>query len=143
MEKSGFTYSSKPTHNNVKPLSDVTADDLPSLTIHRLKHKNTPDYQNLYDPNPYNTTYGISYKPPARTIDRALTPGAPFSRGTTGYDSNETIRAGPPGDPRWCKTGETEYQDKFTDQMVPLRATIERAKTACPNRMERSGYWSQ
>jgi hypothetical protein len=108
MERSGFTWSSKPTQNKAVPLSDVTADELPSLTIHRMKHKNTPDYQNLYDPDPYMTTHEISYKKPPRTIDRALTPGAPVSKGRTGYDSNETIRAGPPGDPRWVKTGITE-----------------------------------
>jgi hypothetical protein len=141
MEQSGFTYSSKPTQNKTVPLSEISADDLPSLTIHRMKHKNTPEYQNLFDPDPYKTIQEISYKPPPRTIERALKPGAPVSKGTTGYDSNETIHAGPPGDPRWARTGETEYRVKYTDKTIPLRAQI--AETACPNKMERSGYWSQ
>jgi hypothetical protein len=141
MEKSGFTYSSKPTQNKSLPLSNVTADDLPSLTLNRLKHKNTPDYQNLSDPEPYKSTQQVSYKPPPRTIERALKPGAPIARGGTGYDSNETVRAGPPGDPRWARTPETEYQDKYTDQTVPLRASFRRRTNV--NKMERSGYWSQ
>jgi hypothetical protein len=141
LEKSGFTWSSKPTQNRMVPLSEVVADDLPSLTIHKLKHVNTPEYQNLYDPEPYKSTQTISYKPPPRTIYRALTANSQYQRCTTGYDSNETIHAGPPGDPRWVKTVNTEYMDKYTDPIVPLRT--QRAQTACPNKMERSGYWSQ
>jgi hypothetical protein len=139
MEQSGFTYSSKPTQNKTLPLSTVTAEDLPSLTLNRLKHKNTPDFQNLSDPEPYKSTQQVSYKPPPRTIERALKPGAPVARGATGYESNERVRAGPPGDPRWARTGETEYQDNYTDQTVPLRASFRRRTNV--NKMERSGYW--
>jgi hypothetical protein len=140
MERSGFTYSSIPTHNNARPLSDVTADDLPSLTIHRMKHKNTPEYQNLLDPDPYKTTDQISYRRPERTADRALTAGYQVRRGATGYNSNETIHAGPPGDPRWAQAGITEFQDKYVDPTPTIRS---RGIKGCPNVMERSGYWSQ
>jgi hypothetical protein len=140
MERSGFTYSSIPIQNRNVPLSDVNPDDLPSLTRHRIKHRNTPEYQNLYEPNPYKTTHEVSYKPPLRTIERALTPGAAIKRGATGYDSNETMHVGIPGDPRRTNTGITEFQGKYVDPMPGIRA---RGITGCPNVMERSGYWSQ
>jgi hypothetical protein len=140
MERSGFTHASIPTHNHTRPLSDVSADDLPSLTIHRMKHKNTPEYQNLYNPEPFRTTHQISYRTPQRTTDRALTAGYQVRRGATGYNSNETIHAGPPGDPRWSTTGITEFNDRYID---PTPAVRSRGIRGCPNVMERSGYWSQ
>jgi hypothetical protein len=140
MEKSGFTYSSIPTLNRTKPLSEVKAEELPSLTVNKLKHKNTPEFQNLFDPDPFHTTYQISYNYPVSTVTRALTASAAVRRGPTGYNSNETVRAGPPGDPRWSKTGKTEFMKKYVD---PVPAVRSRAGTACPNVVERSGYWSQ
>jgi hypothetical protein len=140
MERSGFTHSMIPVQNRAVSLSNVSPEDLPSLTKHRIKHRNTPEYQSLYEPDPYRTTSEVSYKPPERTIERALTPGAAVKRGGTGYRSNETMHAGPPGDPRRLPTGITEFQYRYTDPMIEIRS---REMTACPNVMERSGYWSQ
>jgi hypothetical protein len=140
MERSGFTYSRIPTQNKAVLLSDVRPEELPSLTIHRIKHRNTPEFQNLYEPDPYKTTHQISYRTPGRSVERALVAGAPIRRGGTGYNSNETMHAGPPGDTRESQTGITEFQAKYTDPMPTLRS---REITACPNVMERSGYWSQ
>jgi hypothetical protein len=140
MEKSGFTYSSIPTQNKKRPLSDVEPQDLPSLTVNRMKHVNTPEFQNLYDPDPFHTTYQISYTNPVSTVSRALTASAAVRRAGTGYNSNETVRAGPPGDPRWAKTGRTEFMKQYVDPIPALRA---RGLNACPNVVERSGYWSQ
>ena len=140
MEKSGFTYSSIPTQTKNIKLSDVTADDLPSLTIHRMKHKNTTEYQNLYDPDPWKTTNQMSYKPPERTTERAVTAGCSIRRGRTGYNSNESITAGAPGDPRWTKTGKTEAMKRFKDPTPVLRQST--ASGVRPNVMERSGYWA-
>jgi hypothetical protein len=140
MERSGFMYATIPTQNKTVLLSDVKPEDLPSLTIHRIKHRNTPEHQNLYDPDPFKTTHQISYRTPNRSVERALTAGAPIRRAGTGYNSNETMHAGAPGDPRTAQTGITEFQGKYAD---PIPTLLARDITACPNVMERSGYWSQ
>jgi hypothetical protein len=140
MERSGFTYSRVPTHNRAASLSDVRPEQLPSLAIHRLKHKNTPEHQNLYEPNPYRTTCQISFRPPGPAVDRALTAGAPIQRGGTGYNSNETVHARVPVDPRTARTGITEFQGRYDDPAPALRA---RGANARPNVMDTSGYWSQ
>lgn len=139
MERSGYTASIVPTINHAAPLSDVTADDLHPIEVHNLKYRNTPEYQNLFDPDPYKSTHQVSYKSPRRTVERALTSRDNISRAETGYDRNETIHAGAPGDPRYFKTGKTEVMKKYTD---PTQALRSRNINARPNVMERSGYWA-
>ncbi|KAK8890566.1 hypothetical protein M9Y10_035343 [Tritrichomonas musculus] len=139
MERSGYTGSLIPTMNKTVPLSDVTADDLHPIEVSKLKKVNTPEYQNLFDPDPFKSTYQISYQSPRRQIDRCLTAVSNVRHANTGYDSNETIHAGPPGDPRYFKTGKTEVMRKYKDPTEALRS---RNMNARPNVMERSGYWA-
>lgn len=139
MERSGYTGSLIPTMNKAAPLSDVTADELNPIEVSRLRHVNPPEYQNLFDPDPYKSTYQISYQTPRRTIERALTSSSNVRHARTGYQTNETITAGPPGDPRYFKTGKTEVMRKFKD---PTQALRSRNTNVRPNVMERSGYWA-
>lgn len=139
MERSGYTYSTIPTQTKPVLLSDVTADELPSLTIHKMKRQNTTEFQNLYDPDPWKSTYTMGYQEPVHTIDRAIGDPNQMSKGTTGYDRNETVKVGPPGDPRWAKTGKTDHMKKFKDPTSTLRTRS--TQLTCPNVMERSGYW--
>lgn len=139
MERSGYTYSTIPTQTKPIQLSDVAPEDLPSLTIHKMKHQNTTEYQNLYDPDPWKSTHTMAYQPPVHTIDRAIGDPNQLSHCTTGYDRNETVRVGPPGDPRWAKTGKTDHTKRFKDPTPGLRTRS--SQVVCPNVMERSGYW--
>lgn len=134
MERSGFSNSSSPTINRKMMLSDVSANDLHPIEVSRLKHKNTPEYQNLYFPDPYVTTNQVSYRNPTR----AMTAAASIRRGNTGYNSNETVIVGAPGDPRYHKTGKSETTKKFKDPATLRNNNIQQT----PNIVERSGYWA-
>ena len=140
MERSGYTYSTIPTLTKDVLLSDVTADELPSLTIHKMKHQNPTEFHNLYDPDPWKSEYTVGYQPPVHTIDRAIDDPNQLSKATTGYDRNETVKVGPPGDPRWAKVGKTDYTKRFKDPTPTMRTRS--METVCPNVMERSGYWA-
>ena len=134
VEASGFTRSQKPTINHTRLLSDVTADQLHPTELNRLKHKNTPEYQNLYNPDPWISTAHISYQVPVK--ERAAT-AKTVRRATTGYGHNENVTAGIPGDARTFKTGVSETMKKFTDPHEKLRAQ----PPMVPNVVERSGFW--
>lgn len=134
VEQSGFTNSSIPIIGKTLPLSDVTADELHPTEVNRLKHKNTPEYQNLFNPDPFVSTSQISYQQPAR--ERAVT-ATTIRRGPSGYGHNETITAGVPGDARTFKTGITETTDKFQDPELGFRGR----KQLTANVVERSGFW--
>lgn len=138
MEQSGFSKAAIPTQNHYMPLSDVTAGDLHPIAVQRLKKKNTPEYQNLFDPDPYKSTAQISYLQPQSTKSRALTSTTNVRHGGTGYNSNTTVIAGPPGDARTYKTGKTEQHKKFKDPELGFRGRTQ--QTA--NVVERSGYWA-
>ncbi|KAH0790192.1 hypothetical protein GPJ56_005928 [Histomonas meleagridis] len=132
MQHSGFTDSIKPTHEKTLPLSNVTAEQLPPITVRELKLKNTTEYQNLFDPDPYKSVSMISYQPPKR----AVTAMAP--KRNSGYNSNETVRAGVPGDTRTFKTGNTTYTKSFKEQSAYRTRD---SSPVIPTVMERSGYW--
>ncbi|OHS97650.1 hypothetical protein TRFO_09361 [Tritrichomonas foetus] len=138
MERSGFSNAAVPIINHKMMLSDVSADQLHPIEVNRLRHKNTPEHQNLYHPDPYLSTAQVSYQTPNRTITRALTAAAPIRHGSTGYLSNENVIAGPPGDPRYHKTGKTETTKRFVDPSTLRTRDI----TQTPNVVERSGYWA-
>ncbi|OHT10756.1 hypothetical protein TRFO_19891 [Tritrichomonas foetus] len=140
MERSGYTASVVPTINKAALLSDVTADDLHPIEVNKLKHVNTPEYQNLFEPDPYKSMSEVTFTPPARTIERALDSKDNVRHGRTGYGANETVRAGPPGDPRYYKTGKTEEMKSFKDPTPVIRARTNHSIR--PNVMERSGYWA-
>ena len=138
MEQSGFSNSVSPTMNRKMMLSDVSTNDLHPIEVSRLKHKNTPEYQNLYYPDPYMSTNQVSYRNPIRTMQRAMTATASIRRGNTGYNSNETITVGAPGDPRYHKTGKSETTKKFKDPATLRNHDVQQT----PNIVERSGYWA-
>lgn len=138
LEPSGFTNSVIPTMNRKIALSDVSPDDLHPIEVSRLKTKNTTEYQNLFNPDPYKSVSHVSYQAPNRITQRAMTAATPIRRGATGYNSNETVIAGPPGDPRYHKTGKTETTKKFKDPSTLRNNSI----STTPNVVERSGYWA-
>jgi hypothetical protein len=53
MEPSGFATAAIPTQIHVAKMSEVTAADLPAATVAEMRRKNTPEYQNLFEPSPY------------------------------------------------------------------------------------------
>ena len=134
VEPSGFSYSEIPTINHKVMLVDRTADQMHPTEVATLKRKNTPEYQNLYNPDPYMTTHQISYQPPVR--ERAIT-AKTTRRGPTGYGRNETLTVGTPGDARTFRTGITETMDKYTDPELGFRGR----KPMTANVVERSGFW--
>lgn len=137
MEHSGFATAAIPTMTRKAMLSDTSASELHPIAVTRLKHKNTPEYQNLFDPDPYKSIAHVSYTAPNKQA-RAATAFPCVRRGATGYNSNESVIAGPPGDRRTYKTGKTETMKKFKDPET-LRP---RATGQVPNVVERSGYWA-
>lgn len=137
MEHSGFATAAIPTMTKKRMLSDIKPDELHPVTVARMKHKDTAEYQNLFNPDPYKSVAHVSYQPPnAQT--RAFTAMPGVRRGATGYNSNERVIAGPPGDARTYKTGKTEAMKKFKDPET-LRP---RGVGQVPNVVERSGYWA-
>ena len=138
MQRSGFADSTVPTMNKKMNLYDVGPERLTPIEIQRLKYSNTPEYQNLYNPDPYTTSSEVSYKPPQNTISRSVETGTNIMRASTGYSTNETVIAGSPGDPRYYKTGKTEMAKKFIDPSTLKTRDIQ----ATPNVVERSGYWA-
>ena len=134
VEPSGFARSEIPTITHKVMLADRSADQMHPTEVATLKRKNTPEYQNLFNPEPNMTTYQISYNPPPR--ERGFT-AKTTRRGPTGYGRNETLTVGTPGDQRTFRTGITETMDKYTDPELGFRGW--KPKTA--NVVERSGFW--
>ena len=139
MERSGFTGSIVPLVNHGAPLTDKTVEDLHPIEVNKMRHVNTPDYQNLFEPNPYKSMMEVTHQPPPRTIDRAIENNSNIAHGRTGYGANETVTAGAPGDPRYHKTGKTEEMRAYKDPTTTLRS---RGINIRANVMERSGYWA-
>ena len=137
MDTSGFAKAAIATHSRNTPLSDVGPDDLHAIEVERLRKKNTPEYQSLFEPSPYVSTAHLSYQNP-HVMSRASTATTRIRHGPTGYQENSTIIAGAPGDPATHKTGKTEYRKKFVDQQLGFRGRP--SQTA--NVVERSGFWS-
>jgi hypothetical protein len=141
MEPSGFSGAVIPTHTTACKLTEVVPEKLPRMTIAELKRKNPPEYQNLFNPDPYRSVQQISFRDPnngVAPVDRMLTPGTLVKRGATGYGSNERVIAGPPGDPREFVTGHPTMVEHFRDPADVREAGAEQV----PNVVERSGYWA-
>jgi hypothetical protein len=136
MDKSGFQTAAIPTKTENVPMADHSPSDLPATVVAELKKKNTPEYQNLYEPNPYKSTQQISYTAPG---PRAYTTDMGWRRGPTGYLMNSRVIAGAPGDPRYHRTGESTTAASFGDP----EAKRERNLGQVPNVVERSGYWAK
>lgn len=136
IEQSGYTYSQIPTSNKTRPLSDKTAADLHPTEVARLKRVNTPEYQNLYNPDPWVSTHQISFQPQPKTRSVGTAIG-PTRRGISGFCTNETVTAGAPGDARMFETGISEMKDKYRDPHIKLRSMPQ----LTANVVERSGYW--
>ena len=137
VEDSGFSKAAFPTKNSTLPLSDISPNDLHPIELKRLKYRNTTEFQNLYNPNPYISINHLSYQKNNITTDRAKTAIPMIRKGTSGYCSNSIVHAGPPGDARTFKTGKTENKKVFKNPELGFRGHIQ----ATPNVMERSGFW--
>lgn len=139
LEASGFSRSEKPTHNKTVPLSDVTAADLPPQTVSKMKLNDTPQYQNLFNPDPWISTCHVSYKDPNiyYTQERSFE-NKEIQKTLSGYGHNETVKVGAPGDARGFKTGKTTYRVSYKDPELGFRGHVQ--KNA--NVVERSGYWN-
>jgi hypothetical protein len=102
-----------------------------------MRRRNTTEYQNLFEPSPYCSVHRISYSAASPARDVAM--DAPIRRGATGYDANETVFVGPPGDPRYFRTG-TATMGRHYRNPGELRT---RDSEQIPNIVERSGYWAE
>jgi len=142
IERTGYTDSIIPTLTHPVEMSQYTADELHPIEVARLKHKDTTEYQNLFNHDAYKSIAQISYQWPGRNNgERASTAITNVRRGGTGYNSNTTMTAGAPGDPNTFKTGKTETMKKFKDPSYVTAKT--RGDTMqVPNIVERSGYWA-
>jgi hypothetical protein len=139
MEPSGFATAAIPTQTHVAKMSEVTAADLPAATVAEMRRKSTPEYQNLFEPTPYRSIHRISFGDPgAGSAARDVGPDTQIRRRATGYDTNETVSARPPGGPRHFRTGATTTVRDYRDP-EELRT---RDTHLVPDVVERSGYWA-
>jgi len=137
IEDSGFSKSTFPTKSSVVPLSDISPSDLHPIELKRMKYRNTIEYQNLFNPNPYVSINHLNYQPTNTIKERARTAMPMTRKGNSGYCSNSIVHAGPPGDPKTFKTGKTESSKAFKNPELGFRGHIQ----ATPNVMEKSGFW--
>ena len=141
IEHSGYTNAKIPTITHPAEMSEYTPDQLSPIEVQNMRRKNTTEYQNLTNHDPYKSIAQISYQWPSRTNtgERAATAVTIRRGAATGYNANSTTTAGAPGDPRTFKTGKTEAMKKFKDPQLGFKG---RNAAQVPNVVEKSGYWT-
>ena len=137
MQSSGYAHAETPTIGKKTVLADASPDELSAVQLQRLKQTNTPEYTNVFHPDPYASVAKATFQDPEQLRERGVPEFSQVRKVRTGYDANEHVTVGAPGDARTHKTGKTEKMKTMRDpETLKTRDT-----GVMPNVVQRSGYW--
>ena len=138
MQSSGYAHSEVPMIGKKTVLSPAGPDELSAVQLQRLKQTNTPEYTNVFHPDPYESLAKATFQNPEQFRDRSPDTFEDIRKVSTGYAANEERTVGAPGDYRDHRTGVTEKMMSMRDP-----GTLRTRDTGMmPNVVQRSGYWA-